>query len=127
MSTFDAMTPSELRREADRRELVERHRMLAERIAARDALAVQLVALDTGTVNAADARRLLRGVLDALATGNEADQEAMPTNGEISMVSHGGGLAFDWWHTAIADHPRRDGDSVLSRYRARRLRPWGGE
>lgn len=127
MTTFDAMTPSQLRQEADRRELVERHRVLAEQIAAREALAVQLVAVDPGTVNAAGARGLLRGVLDALAASNDTARASMPTNGEISLATRSGGLAFDWWRQAIADHPRRDPDSVLERYHRRLLRPWGAD
>jgi hypothetical protein len=120
VSTFDGLTPEQLRKEADRRELVERHRIDAERRAARVALAEAIVALPAPTVRTADAYPLLRNVLNLLVKADDADPGV--TNGEVSMAGYG--APENWWRDATADHPKHDHDSILDRLRKQRVRLW---
>lgn len=118
---YGLLTPAELRKEADRRELVERHRVVAERRAAQVELAEAIVALPGPLVHAAQADRLLKNVLLLLVKADDDAQDV--TNGEVHMA--GFGAPENWWRDATADHPKHDHDSVLDRLRKHRLPLWG--
>jgi hypothetical protein len=117
---FATLTPEQLRKEADRRELVERHRVNAERRAARVALAEAIVALPAETVRTAGASHLLKNVLTLLVKAD--DDDAGVTNGEVSMAGYG--APENWWRDATAAHPKYDHDSILNRLRRHRVRLW---
>ncbi len=117
---YAALTPTELRKEADRRELVVKAREQAERRAARVALAEAIVALPSEVINTAHARTLMSNVLNLLVKADDDEQGV--TNGDVNMA--GFGAPQNWWRDATADHPKHDHDSILDRLRKRSVHLW---
>lgn len=123
MTVTEDMTPDELRKVAERRELVDKARRLAERRWARNQIAEAILAIPAHIVRQADAAGLLKGTLRAIVKA-EADGEHI-TNGETHMAGLGSPrLDINWWQHATADHPKRSTDDALSRVEMNRGLPW---
>lgn len=119
---YAALTPGELRKEADRRELVERARVLAVRHDARLQLVKALHALDRSMVADACAGNILK---EAVLRTIEAEKaEAKITNGEVSMASFG--APENWWREATAAHPKREHPDLLDEIERGRKPAWPG-
>lgn len=117
---FEALTPAELRKEADRRELVAKARAIAEAREARNVVAEAVLAIPATVVQAAGARNALRTLLATLV--KMEDEGPKVTNGDVNVA--GFGAPDDWWQKATADHPKYQPDSVLDRVKHQRRLPW---
>lgn len=119
-SAYHGMTPAELRKEADRRELVERARGLAERHEARLRLVEALRTLDRSLVSAARADGVMKAAVLAIVEAEKAEEHI--TNGDVAMLAYG--APDNWWRDATAGHPKHDYDDLLSQIERHRTPAW---
>lgn len=119
-TSIDDMTPAELRKEADRRELVEKARGLAVRHDARVRLVQTLHAMDRTVVDEAQAHDVMRAAVLAIIEAEKAEHRV--TNGDVNMA--GFGAPEDWWENATADFPKRDHPDLLDEIERRRTSAW---
>lgn len=118
---YEAMTPAELRKEADRRDLVAKAKRVAERRYALDEIAGIVLAIPKETVTTASARMVLMSLLAELVKLDDDGEHV--TNGDVNLASIG--TDHSWWDEATADHPAIDFmNGPLARVRARRNLPW---
>lgn len=120
MSSTDNMTPAELRKEADRRELVEKARGLAVRRHARSRLVQTLHEIDRSLVADARADGVMKTAVLAIVEAEKNEEHI--TNGDVSMASYG--APENWWRDATKDHPKHDHDDLLSQIELRRKSAW---
>ncbi len=106
---FAALTPDQLRQEADRRELLERAKGLAERHDARLRLVEVLRSLDGDLVADAHALDAIRLAVGRIVSADKAEKEI--TNGDVSLASRG--APEHWWRDATASHPKRKHPDLL--------------
>lgn len=92
------VSPDALRQEANRRELVARHRTVHSRRAARNRVVDALRAIDRQDIVAAGAHNALFDALARLANDEVADRAKEPTNGEVGLAGPGG-----WWNPMLAE------------------------
>lgn len=123
-AAYAAMTPKDLRREADRRELIERQAQISDRDEARDQLAELIASLPRDLVLRANARQLLMGVLKALAAADEGEDR--PTGGEVNVlcVTGMGNGGAAWWDEATDGFYKRKPDTLLGRVARGRTSLW---
>lgn len=114
------VTPEELRKEADRRALVERARRLAVQHDARVRLVEALQSIDRDLVADAAAVSILRATVMAVVAADSAEDGI--TNGEVHMASFG--APENWWREATADHPKRSSPDLLDEIERRRKPAW---
>lgn len=118
---YDVMTPAELRKEADRRELIEKARRIAEKRVALEAIADAILAIPAATVQTSGVRSLLKGVLIQLVELEDKGEHV--TNGDVNIAF---GFEHDQqWREATAGHPKVDyAEGTLARIRRNRNLPW---
>lgn len=114
------MTPAELRKEADRRELVERARVLAVRHDARVRLIEALQALDRSLVADAAAGGVMKATVLAIVKA-DTDEKGI-TNGDVNMLQYG--APENWWRDATADHPKRNHPDLIGEIERHRKSAW---
>lgn len=108
--------PAELRREADRRELIERHQAVMRRCAARNEIVDVLMELSSSTVRAAGpgAADALKDAVKKLYLLDQEDRErGTATNGEVTALGHDG-----WWQARDAHVHDVAGHEIFRRLKA---------
>lgn len=95
----EAFTPDQLRKEAERRELRDRAKWVADRRIARNQVVDALLAIDAGAVRASGASEALTIAIGRLRSQDKADQEKEPTNGEVNLAGPSG-----WWDSVRVPH-----------------------
>lgn len=111
----EAITPDELRKEADRRDLRDQAKWVADRRAARNRVVDALLAIDKTDVRASSASEALKMALGRLRSQDESDQEKEPTNSEISLAAPRG--PHDWWSEIRKQIPQVDQHPMLGKNR----------
>lgn len=114
----EELTPDDLRAEATRRELSDRHKRIGERRTARNVVVDAILAIDGKAVYASQATAPLTTALTILAREDEADQKSAPTNGEVAMAGRN-----NWWDEVIKRSPHVETHPVLKDITLQRRRP----
>lgn len=100
----DHISAAELRKEADRRELVERARDVYIRRDARNKTVDALLSVDLDVVLDSGSEKAFTELLKQLYLIEMADREKMPNNGEINMAGTMGWFD-EWGLERISPHP----------------------
>ena len=117
---FATMTPDDLRKEADRRELVEKARVLAYRHDARVKVIKILRDIDQQLLIDANCWQKVSDLIHSIC--RDDSEEPSITNGDVSKV--GRGMPMDWWREACKTFPQREFPDLIEDILRGRKRPF---